>query len=89
MLSKAALINYFDFYLSNQDVSKSKPNPEIYLKAIERYGVLPSECLVLEDNANGIRAATDAGAHVMQIDQVTDVNYANIMKYIQKIESAS
>ncbi|MBU3632845.1 HAD family phosphatase [Polynucleobacter sp. AP-Feld-500C-C5] len=89
MLSKAALINYFDFYLSNQDVSKSKPDPEIYLKAIERFGVLPSECLVLEDNANGIRAATDAGAHVMQIDQVTDVNYANIMKYIQKIESAS
>lgn len=89
MLSKAALIDYFDFYLSNQDVSKSKPDPEIYLKAIERFGVLPSECLVLEDNANGIRAATDAGAHVMQIDQVTDVNYANIMKYIQKIEATS
>ncbi|OWS70378.1 HAD family hydrolase [Polynucleobacter aenigmaticus] len=89
MLSKAALIDYFDFYLSNQDVSKSKPDPEIYLKAIERFGVLPSECLVLEDNANGIRAATDAGAHVMQIDQVTDVNYANIVKYIQKIEATS
>lgn len=89
MLSKAALIDYFDFYLSNQDVSESKPNPEIYLKAIERFGILPVECLVLEDNANGIRAATDAGAHVMQIDQVTDVNYANIVKCIQKIESAS
>ena len=34
---------------------------------------------------NGIRAAKDAGAHVMQIDQVTDVNYANIVKYIQKV----
>lgn len=89
MLSKAALIDYFDFYLSNQDVGKSKPDPEIYLKAIERFGVLPSECLVLEDNANGIRAAKDAGAHVMQIDQVTDVNYANILKCIQKIEATS
>ena len=89
MLSKAALIDYFEFYLSNQDVSKSKPDPEIYLKAIECFGVLPSECLVLEDNANGIRAAKDAGAHVMQIDQVTDVNYANIVKYIQKIEAIS
>ena len=83
MLSKAALIKYFDFYFSNQDVSKSKPDPEIYLKAIERFGVQPSECLVLEDNVNGIRAATDAGAHVMKIDQVTDVNYANIIQYIQ------
>ena len=89
MLSKAALIDYFRFYLSNQDVSKSKPDPEIYLKAIERFGVLPSECLVLEDNANGIRAAKDAGAHVMQIDQVTDVNYINIVQYIQKIEAIS
>jgi beta-phosphoglucomutase len=89
MLSKAALIDYFDFYLSNQDVGKSKPDPEIYLKAIERFGVQPRECLVLEDNINGIRAAEDAGANVMQIDQVTDVNYTNIIKYIQKIESAS
>lgn len=89
MLSKAALIEYFDFYLSNQDVVKSKPDPEIYLKAIEKFEILPSECLVLEDNANGIRAATEAGAHVMQIDQITDVNYANIVKFIQKIESAS
>jgi len=89
MLSKAALIDYFDFYLSNQDVEKSKPHPEIYLKAIERFGVLPSECLVLEDNANGIKAATEAGAHVMQIHQVTDVNYANISKFIQKLEATS
>ena len=89
MLTKAALIDYFDFYLSNQDVSKSKPHPEIYLKAIERFGVLPRECLVLEDNVNGIKAATEAGAHVMQIHQVTDVNYANICRFIQKLESRS
>ncbi len=89
MLSKAALIDYFDFYLSNQDVAKSKPHPDIYFKAIERFGVLPSECLVLEDNANGIKAATEAGAHVMQIHHVTDVNYANISKFIQKLEATS
>ena len=87
MLSKAALISYFDFYLSNQDVEKSKPHPEIYLKAIELFGVLPSECLVLEDNVNGIKAATEAGTHVMQIHQVTDVNYANISRFIQKLET--
>ena len=89
MLSKAALIDYFDFYLSNQDVKKAKPDPEIYLTAIDRFGVKPSECLVLEDNTNGIKAATAAGAHVMQIHQVTDVNYVQISKFIQKLESTS
>ncbi|CAM3655298.1 HAD family phosphatase [Polynucleobacter brandtiae] len=89
MLTKAGIINLFDFYLSNQDVGKSKPDPEIYTKAIERFGISPSECLVLEDNVNGIKAATDAGAHVMQIHQVTDVNYLNIANFIKKIESAA
>jgi beta-phosphoglucomutase len=89
MLSKAALIDYFDFYLSNQDVVKPKPDPDIYLKAMERFGVLPSECVILEDNINGIRAANEAGAHVMQIDQVTDVNYANIKRFIDKVEASS
>lgn len=89
MLSKAALIDYFDFYLSNQDVAKAKPDPDIYLKAMERFGVLPTECVILEDNINGIRAATEAGAHVMKIDQVTDVNYTNIKKFIEKVEAAS
>jgi beta-phosphoglucomutase len=89
MLTKAALIDYFDFYLSNQDVAKPKPDPDIYLKAMERLGVLPSECVILEDNINGIRAATEAGAHVMQIDQVTDVNYVNIKKFIEKVEATA
>lgn len=89
MLTKASLIDYFDFYLSNQDVVKPKPEPDIYLKAIERLGALPSECLILEDSNIGIQAASDAGAHVMQIDQVTDVNYANIMQFIHKVEAAS
>ena len=88
MLSKAALINYFDFYLSNQDVKKSKPDPEIYVTAMKRFGVLPVECLVLEDNANGIRAAKDAGSHVMEIYQTSDVNYQNIIQHINKIESS-
>lgn len=89
MLTKAALIDYFDFYLSNQDVKKAKPDPEIYRHAIQRFNVMPNECLVLEDNANGIQAAVAAGAHVMQIHQVTDVNYNNISAFIQKLESTS
>lgn len=89
MLSRAALINYFEFYVSNEDVVKAKPSPEIYLKAIEQFSVKPDECLVLEDNLNGIKAARAAGAHVMEIHQINDVNYEKITKFIQQLEAKS
>lgn len=86
MLNKADLMRYMEFYLSNQDVTKSKPDPEIYTKAIQRMGLLPAECLVVEDNPNGIRAAQDSGAHVLIVNATTDVNYANIMNRIRQVE---
>lgn len=87
MMEKANLMQYLDFYLSNQDVKMPKPHPEIYTTAIKRLGFLPEECLVAEDNHNGIEAAIKAGAHVMQVTNVFDVNYENIRKNILYAES--
>lgn len=86
LLEKAAINHYFDFYLSNEDVAQAKPNPEIYLEAIKLFGMSPSECLVLEDNDNGIRAAQSAGAHLMKIHDVQDVNLESILERIAEIE---
>lgn len=87
MMEKSGLLPYLDFFLSNQDVKKAKPDPEIYLTAIGRFGLTPSEVVVVEDNHNGIEAATRAGANVMKVETVYDVNYENIMKHIQRFES--
>lgn len=86
MMEKSALIDYLDFYLSNQDVTKAKPDPEIYTTAINRLGFQPCEVMVVEDNHNGIKAATAAGANVMKVDTVYDVNYDNIMQHIAEFE---
>ena len=87
LFERAALTKYFDFYLSNEDVSQAKPNPEIYNKAISRLGLEPYECLILEDNDHGIRAAKSSGAQVLVVQSVNEVNLENIMKYIGKIEA--
>lgn len=87
MMEKSGLISYLDFFLSNQDVINGKPDPEIYNLAIQRLGILPCECLIVEDNPNGIKAAKDSGAHVLEIDQIEEVNYSNIMSKIFKIEN--
>jgi beta-phosphoglucomutase-like phosphatase (HAD superfamily) len=86
MIEKAALIDYFDFMLSNQDVKNAKPDPEIYLLAISRLGMNPDECLIVEDNQNGIKAALASGAHLFRVKDVHDVTYQNIKKRIQEIE---
>lgn len=83
MIGHAALTDYFDLMLSADDVSKPKPHPEIYLTAIQQLGLLPSEVLIVEDNDNGIKAATASGAHVMQVETTDEVNLANIMTHVR------
>ena len=87
MMERSDLLQYLDFFLSNQDVVKSKPDPEIYNTAIARFGFTPSECLILEDNPRGIAAAKASGAHVMEIGTVDDVNYDNIKNAITRAEA--
>lgn len=87
MMEKSNLLSYLDFFLSNQDVKKAKPDPEIYTTAIMRLGLSPKEVMVVEDNHNGIQAATAAGACVMKVETVYDVNYENIMRHIKLFEN--
>lgn len=86
MLNKADLTKYLDFTMSNQDVVKSKPDPEIYNKAIAKFGLKPEECLIVEDNQNGIKAAIDSGANVLKVKDVHDVTYDKIINRIKEIE---
>ena len=86
MLNKSGLLQFIEFYLSNQDVVNPKPDPEIYNMAIEKLGLVPKDCLILEDNENGIQSAKRSGAYLMQIDEVSEVNYTNIIRKIKLIE---
>jgi HAD superfamily hydrolase (TIGR01509 family) len=57
----------FRFFLTAEDVTRGKPNPEIYLTAADRFGCKPGELLVLEDSQNGCKAAADAGAFTVAV----------------------
>lgn len=89
MMARAALTSYLDLQLSNEDVTRAKPHPEIYNLAMARLGVSPSETLIVEDNENGIKAARASGAHVMVVQRVEDVNYAGIAARIRTISKES
>lgn len=86
MMKKAELSEYIDVIISNEDVKRAKPDPEMYTAAINRFNVLPSECIVVEDNPNGIAAGKASGANVLEVAAVYDVNFDNIMNMIRKCE---
>ncbi len=86
IMQKSNLVQYMDLLLSNEDVTRGKPDPEIYQRAIEGLGFLPGECLVVEDNDNGIRSARAAGAQLLVVEAVTDVSLHNIMACIHRYE---
>ena len=56
-----------DFILTRDDVAQGKPDPEIYLKALEILEHAKEECLVIEDSVNGIRAGQNAGMTVFAV----------------------
>lgn len=88
MMDLAQLTSYFELMLSNEDVEKAKPDPEIYLTAMKRLGLAPSECVIVEDNENGIRAARGSGAHVIAVSSAADVTFDKLIAEIGIAETA-
>jgi beta-phosphoglucomutase len=61
ILERVGLKNMFDAIADGNNVTKAKPDPEVFLKAAELIGVDPENCVVFEDAAAGVQAALNAG----------------------------
>ena len=82
MMELSSLDQYIDLMVSNEDVLHGKPNPEMYLKAMEFFNVQPHECLIIEDNENGFKAARASGGNLLKVENIHDVNLENIMSAV-------
>jgi beta-phosphoglucomutase len=67
ILSHVPIRNDFDIIIDGSQVSKSKPNPQIFLKAAKDLNTRPEDCVVFEDSIAGIKAANAAGMKVVGI----------------------
>jgi beta-phosphoglucomutase len=61
------LFSLMESVMASEDVTKHKPDPEVYLKSAQNLGVLPSECVVFEDSYSGVMAAKNAGMKVVGV----------------------
>lgn len=64
------LTEIFDCIWAGEDVSHGKPDPEIYLRVMEKMGVFAGQTLIFEDSEVGIEAAEASGAHFIKINQI-------------------
>lgn len=66
-LKEAGLYSYFDACICGDMVTKSKPDPQIFLTAAEALHAVPSSCAVIEDSFNGVRAGAAAGMYTIMV----------------------
>lgn len=87
MLHYSGLEDYVDFIISNEEVMKPKPHPEIYMKAMLYAGVSPKETLVVEDSHIGRQAAYESGAHVLGITGTHELSNQLVFDTLDRLNS--
>ena len=79
ILERVGLINDFDVIIDGTKISKSKPDPEVFLKGAEELGFLPEDCIVFEDAVAGIEAAKSANMKAVGIGKPEILTKADVV----------
>ena len=67
VIKMAGVYDYFDSFVCGDDVTNSKPHPEVFLKAAEKLSLPAQDCVALEDSINGIKSAHSAGMTTIMV----------------------
>ena len=82
MLSKTGVKEYMELILTNQDVEKSKPDPEGYLKCLEYFGTTAEETIIVEDSPKGYAAAKASGCVCIRVENQEEVDKKLLEEYV-------
>jgi HAD superfamily hydrolase (TIGR01509 family) len=85
MLGYAGIFELIDVLVTNEDVTKPKPDPEIYIKTMKILGVDADRTLVVEDHEVGVQSAQAAGCRVVQVLGVDDVGVPLLEPYFKSV----
>ncbi len=76
ILKQIGLDGYFDAVSDGNNISKSKPDPEVFLKAADMLGVAYADCMIVEDADAGIEAGKRAGMKTLAVNKAQGGDYA-------------
>jgi beta-phosphoglucomutase len=77
ILERIGLREYFDAISDGTNITNSKPDPEVFLKAAEYLGLSPEECIVVEDAVSGVEAGRAAGMITVAIGDAAEAHIAD------------
>jgi len=83
-LLQLGIIEYFDFWYSNEDVTKPKPHFEMYFECMLKANAKPAETLIIEDSHIGRQAVLDSGAHLLAVADTQDVSLGRVLDAIEE-----
>ena len=80
ILLRLGLLEFIDLYISNEDVYRNKPFPEMYWKCMIRLGALPKDTVIVEDSHIGRQGAIDSKCHLVAVNDRKDLDQSKIEK---------
>jgi beta-phosphoglucomutase-like phosphatase (HAD superfamily)/dTDP-glucose pyrophosphorylase len=81
-LLSIGVMDEVDYFVSNEDVSRTKPYPEMYWKCMTALNALPKNTIIVEDSHIGRQGALDSGAHLLAVENAKEVNSEHMMQRI-------
>jgi HAD superfamily hydrolase (TIGR01509 family) len=82
VLLKLGLLEFVDIFVSNEDVARNKPFPEMYWKCMTALNAIPKHTVIFEDSHIGRQGAIDSGAILIPVENRIDLTEAKIQKAI-------
>ena len=87
-LYHSQLIQYVDFFVSNEDVNNPKPFPEMYWQCMTKMLALPKDTIIVEDSHIGREGALNSGAHLYPVADAYELNTDTFLSYIEEFEKS-
>jgi HAD superfamily hydrolase (TIGR01509 family) len=84
-LEGMGVLDVFSGIISNEDVKEPKPSPEPYLTLFQKHGLVPEECLIVEDSEHGVESARKSGGHVLRVTNCESLTLEKILERLNMI----
>jgi HAD superfamily hydrolase (TIGR01509 family) len=88
-LLSIGVMEYVDYYVSNEDVKRTKPFPEMYWQCMTALNALPKNTVIIEDSHIGRQGALDSGAHLVPVKDSNDLTEEKVQEAIDILNGVS